>query len=187
MPSAFELLWPFAPILGSLILQAPVLRHDFLPRLARPLDGGATWRGRRLLGDNKTWRGALVMFTGALLAALVLSRMQSYWPRVPPEVRRPGPLPFGALVGLGTVLAELPNSFLKRQLGIDPGQQRRSVAGLLLAILDQGDFVLGVWLCLSPLVRLPIGRVALAFGAVVVLHLGVNVIGYLMRARKTWL
>ncbi|MFB6219607.1 MAG: CDP-archaeol synthase, partial [Halobacteriaceae archaeon] len=23
----------------------------------RPIDGGRTWRGRRLLGDGKTWRG----------------------------------------------------------------------------------------------------------------------------------
>jgi CDP-2,3-bis-(O-geranylgeranyl)-sn-glycerol synthase len=187
MSAAFDLLWPFAPIVGSLALQAPVLRGDLLAPLARPIDGGATFRGRRVLGDNKTWRGALVMFSGAVLAALVLSHSARYWSGVPDEIRRAGPLVFGALVGLGTVLAELPNSFLKRQIGIEPGRQRRSPLGVAITIFDQGDFVLGVWACLTPLVVLPARQVALAFGAVVALHLVVNVIGYLIGARKTLL
>ena len=57
-------LWLFLAVLGAPLLHAPVLRWNLLPALARPLDGGRRWRGRRLLGDNKTWRGALCMTAG---------------------------------------------------------------------------------------------------------------------------
>ena len=66
-------LWVFVPVLGAPLLHAPVLALDLLPGLKRPLDGGASWRGRRILGDNKTWRGALVMVTGVVAAAGLLS------------------------------------------------------------------------------------------------------------------
>ena len=48
------------------LAHAPVLRYDLLRSLKRPLDGGATIRGRRVFGDNKTWRGAIVMFAGTV-------------------------------------------------------------------------------------------------------------------------
>ena len=48
----------FLPVLGAPLLHAPVLAGDLAPGLARPLDLGLTVRGRRLLGDNKTLRGA---------------------------------------------------------------------------------------------------------------------------------
>ena len=50
-------------MLGAVVLHAPVLRYDLLKPLKRPIDGGRGW-----FGANKTWRGALVMFTGVLLA-----------------------------------------------------------------------------------------------------------------------
>jgi CDP-archaeol synthase len=115
--------WLFLPVLGAPALHAPVLRFDLLRPLRRPLDGGASWRGRRLLGDNKTWRGALVMTTGPLLATVVLHRFAWYRRRLPVEVN---PLLLGALLGIGTVAGELPNSFLKRRLGIAPGAQRNA-------------------------------------------------------------
>jgi hypothetical protein len=57
--------WLFLPVLGAPLAHAPVLRYDLLPALKRPIDGGRTLGGRRILGDNKTWRGAAVMFAGA--------------------------------------------------------------------------------------------------------------------------
>ena len=33
-------------------------------RFALPLDGGRTFRGRRLFGSNKTWKGFVVMVPG---------------------------------------------------------------------------------------------------------------------------
>ena len=62
-------------MLGAPVAHAPILRFDFLQTLKKPIDGGRTLRGRRLLGDNKPWRGALVMAVGVEAATLALHRV----------------------------------------------------------------------------------------------------------------
>ena len=62
-----------------------MLAWDLLKPLKRPIDGGATFRGRRLFGDNKTWRGALMMTTGPTAASVLLRRSEAYRRRLPPE------------------------------------------------------------------------------------------------------
>lgn len=177
--------WLFLPLVGSLLAHLPVLRFDWLKPLKHPVDGGATLRGRRLFGENKTWRGMLTMSAGVLAAAIVLARWPWYWSKLPPAIQAAGPVVFGTLAGLGAVLSELPGSFLKRQLDIAPGDQRRSPAGLLLSLWDQGDFVLGVWLLLAPLWLMPLRQVALGFAVVAAVHLFLSVFGYALGARRT--
>jgi CDP-diglyceride synthetase len=171
-------LWVFVPVLGAPLLHAPVLALDLLPGLRRPLDGG-----RGVLGDNKTWRGALVMTAGVALAAALLSLWPWYWRHLPDGIRDAGPWPFGLLLGLGVVVGELPNSFLKRRLGIAPGARRRSAVGALLSVLDQGDLVLGIWVLLLPLWAMSPGEALIAFAVVGAVHLVVNVVGYAIGAR----
>src|SRR5438477_12575051 len=78
--------WVFLPVLGAHLAHAPVLRFDLFPALARPIDGGRTVRGRRLLGANKTWRGAAAMFSevhGATLTLWQSTRHRSQLPAAP--------------------------------------------------------------------------------------------------------
>jgi CDP-diglyceride synthetase len=178
-------LWVFVPVLGAPLVHAPVMKWDLLPGLRRPLDGGATLRGRRLFGDNKTWRGALVMVGGIVLAAAALSLWPWYWRHLPEGVRDAGPWVFGALLGVGTVLGELPNSFLKRRLGIAPGARRRTVAGTLLSLYDQGDFVLVVWVVLLPIWVMSPAQALIVFLVVSALHLAINLVAYAIGARDT--
>ena len=51
----------------------------------------------------------------------------------------------GLLVGAGAMLAELPNSFLKRRMGIAPGAQAGGIRGVAFHVLDQIDVVFGAW------------------------------------------
>jgi CDP-2,3-bis-(O-geranylgeranyl)-sn-glycerol synthase len=176
-------IWVFLAVLGAPLVHAPVLRWDLLRGLKRPLDGGATWRGRRLLGDNKTWRGALCMVLGCTLAALALWQWPWWREVLPGELQDAGPLLVGALVGVGIVLGELPNSLAKRQLGIAPGTQRRGAAGWAFVALDQFDLVLGVYVALLPVWAMPAEVLAAAIAAVTVVHLVINVIGYAIGAR----
>ena len=175
----------FVPVLGLYLAHAPVLRHDLFPRLDRPLDRGATFRGRRVFGDNKTWRGAIVMGGGVFVAAIALSAWPAYWDALPDGIRSAGPVPFGALLALGVVVGELPNSFVKRQLGIGPGAHRRSAAGIVVAIVDQGDLVLGAWICLLPIWVMSVAQAALAFVVVTGVHMAINVIGFWIGARRS--
>lgn len=185
MRDGLGFLWLFLPMLGALVAHAPVLRFDLFPALKRPLDAGRCWRGRRLLGDNKTWRGAITMTVGAALATLALCQWPWFWSRLPPEIQRAGALPYALLLALGAVLAELPNSFLKRQLDIAPGKQRGSLVGALISIFDQGDFVVGVWIALLPIWVMSITQAAIAFVAVVAVHSVTNLIGYAIGARTS--
>lgn len=117
-----------------------------------PMDGGRTWRdGRRLFGDNKTWKGffGMIAFTAFWLGAFEALA------GAVPQVARIAPFPFeawrfpwngwlfGAWWGLGYVLFELPNSFLKRRLGIPAGQNAPGGRGFLFGLLDQADSVIG--------------------------------------------
>ena len=172
--------WAFLPVLGAAVAHAPVLRFDLLPWLKRPLDGGRTLRGRRLLGDNKTWRGALVMSGGVIVANEVLQRVPAYRARLPEPLRGHG---LGVALAAAVVGAELPNSFIKRQLDIAPGAQR----SLVLSVIDQGDVVLGSWLTLLPLYRMSAREALDAFATFASVHLAVNAVGVALGARDTYL
>jgi CDP-diglyceride synthetase len=173
-----DFLLVFVPVLGAPILHAPILRWELLWGLRRPLDGG-----RNVFGNNKTWRGALVMTAGIVVAAVLLSAWPAYWHALPGGVQDAGPLLFGLLLGIGVVVGELPNSFLKRRLGIRPGRRRGGALGLALTVLDQGDLVLGAWLLLAPIWAMAPWQAAVAFAVVSAIHLLINVIGYAIGAR----
>ena len=114
------------------------------------------------------------------MATVLLSRWDWWWSELPSGLRDAGPLLYGLLLGLGVVLGELPNSFLKRRLGVAPGGQ----SNLLLTIYDQADFVLVVWLLLLPLWRMAWWQAAFVFAGVTAVHLVINVIGYAIGARE---
>jgi CDP-2,3-bis-(O-geranylgeranyl)-sn-glycerol synthase len=178
-------LWVFVPVLGAPIVHAPVLTFDLLRGLKRPLDFGATIGGRRLFGDNKTWRGALFMTGGVVVAAALLSLWPWYWHKLPDGIQDAGPWVYGLLLGVSVVVGELPNSFLKRQLGIQPGAQRRDALGIAISIFDQADFVPVAWVLLLPLWTMSLGQAVIVFAVVAAVHMVINVIGFAIGARSS--
>jgi len=150
---ALQMVWLAVPVIGSGVFHMVVVKQRWLAALARPLDGGRTLRGRRLFGDNKTWRGVLVMIgagsaigvaQGALGGASLarVSALAEVWLLEPTTLGYA--LQYGAahaLFGLGYALGELPNSFLKRQLEIAPGSTARGLVGAFFLVLDQADSV----------------------------------------------
>lgn len=136
------------------------LRTSLSQRFARPVDAGLTFLGRRLFGDNKRVCGfmalppaasASFMLLGGARGLLPDSIGQGLWDL--PVLHYAG---LGLVCGLAFMLAELPNSFIKRQLGIAPGQAPAQ-PGLraVILIMDRLDSVLGVLLAASLLVPLP--------------------------------
>src|SRR5262245_38527602 len=59
-------------LVGSFVVggacQSAWFAHPLSKRFTRPLDGGRTFRGRRILGDNKTTRGFVVIVPATALA-----------------------------------------------------------------------------------------------------------------------
>ena len=128
----------------------------------QPVDGGLTLRGRRLLGDNKTLRGFVVMVPAAAAAFAVLAMLAGdpetlgLWP-----LSVPAYLLAGAVAGFGFMAGELPNSFLKRQLGIRPGEAARTRAAAAFHFtVDRLDSGVGMLLALALVVPVSWSTVA---------------------------
>lgn len=151
------------PVLLGGISHVVVIKRNFWPALAAlPIDGGLSWRARRLFGANKTVRGLLVM-PGATAACNVLWALATGATAQPwnhsARASEPASLAmaalWGGLLGLGYVLGELPNSAIKRQLDIDPGMPAQGILGRLFWAIDQMDSLVGVAVVAALLAPLP--------------------------------
>ena len=147
-------LWIAGPVIVAGALHIAAIRLNFFPALAKiPLDGGLTIRGRRIFGDNKTLRGLALMIAFTMLAATMQAwlAMHVEWARTvtPPELLAVGPFTWGALLGLGYVLGELPNSFFKRRIDIAPGAPGAGILGPVFWIVDQIDSLAGALVAMS--------------------------------------
>ena len=106
----FNMIWVKAPVLKS---------------LQKPIDGGKKLKdGKRVFGDNKTWKG----FVGMIVFTAVFAQVFNVFPFLS-----------GAWLGFAYVLAELPNSFIKRRLSIGAGKN----GGVIQTFFDQADSAIG--------------------------------------------
>jgi CDP-2,3-bis-(O-geranylgeranyl)-sn-glycerol synthase len=137
-------LWLTAPILIAGLAHVAVITLDLAPPLARPIDAGRRFRGRALLGSNKTWRGFVVMPAATAITISAQQALARRSPRlaalVPLARGAPPAWIVGAICGAAYVVAELPNSFMKRRLGIAPGTSARR-ARAAQYVVDQLDSV----------------------------------------------
>ncbi|MFC7167368.1 CDP-2,3-bis-(O-geranylgeranyl)-sn-glycerol synthase [Halospeciosus flavus] len=144
----------------------------------RPIDGGRTWGGKRILGDGKTWRGTAVGTLAGVALAVVLNLVAGpisaalgvSLPTFPPAAM--------VALALGAMLGDILASFVKRRTGRERGAS--------FPLLDQLDFVV-VALALAAVAApdwfaatftLPVLLVVLV--ATPVLHLVTNGIAYLL-------
>jgi CDP-2,3-bis-(O-geranylgeranyl)-sn-glycerol synthase len=108
----FNAFWYILPAyIGNI---APVL-VKWIPRTDFPVDMGKTWRGKRICGDHKTWRG---IFVGTLVGAAI-ALLQGRPPCV------------GAALAFGNFIGDLIGAFIKRQLEIKPGDKSLLIDSLL--------------------------------------------------------
>ncbi|MEO8784781.1 MAG: CDP-archaeol synthase [Candidatus Saccharimonadales bacterium] len=130
-----------------------------------PVDFGKSWRSKRLLGNNKTWRGIL---TGTLLAGLTGLLIYQFW-----QLQTSWPAAFGLslLMGLGALLGDAVESGIKRRLGI--------AAGHSWFPWDQIDYIIGGLALVYAFSDLTLRRVGLIFAIFFVLHLLTAYLAYL--------
>lgn len=111
-----------------------IVKKDYLSFLKRPIS-------QKLFGENKTYRGFVVMIGLSILGVELSSFLfSSYFPSY---FSQRGFL--GFLLGLGYALFELPNSYVKRKLGIVPGElgNQNFLRNVTQATIDQADSSLG--------------------------------------------
>ena len=147
--------------------------------------------GKRLFGGNKTWAGFFSMIVlcmaaqlawGLALKALALEAHNELY-RI--HANQWGyNLLAGFLFGLAYMLFELPNSFVKRRLGIPPGGSQGAGAGPVFFVVDQIDSLIGVAAVIYFLADISflkyLGYIALGG----VTHAGVNWLLLKMKVRR---
>ena len=183
-----QVLFLGSPLIMVALFGGLCIKYDLLPFLKKPLDMGISWKGVRLFGANKTWRGFGYNMVFCLLGAWSQGLLQQ-WGAIPPWLRladyEKDWILLGVLMGLGMTLGELPNSFLKRRLGIPPGMKARGIFGALFMLFDQIDIAIGIWACLYLPLRPSPALVLWSLALAVILHLAVSLLGYLFGMPKT--
>src|SRR5262245_47238662 len=142
MQESLKVSYTLSPLLLGLAFHGLCIKFGWLEWLARPIDAGITVRGRPLFGVNKTYRGVVAVALGT--AARVGLQVLLHRAGVAREAEllsysNLSVLGVGAALGAAAMLAELPNSALKRQLGIAPGKAGRGWASAIFYVLDQID------------------------------------------------
>lgn len=176
----------FAPLVVASMLSGVVLRFDLWRPLRRPIDGGRRWRGRRVFGDSKTWRGVVVAVVGCVAAVGVQAWIaDDVGALALVDYRALSTVPFAIAMGAGAMLGELPNSFTKRQLGIAPSRTTTGPLAIVFYVWDQVDLLFGAWPLLAIWVPMRLEVVLASFALAVVVHPTVSAIGYLVGARRS--
>ncbi len=167
-------------------------KTGILKPLKKPMDFGKCLSdGKRIFGDNKTWKG----FLGYLFLNVIFSTLWGFacgaggfehlnFFYVNHENAMGFNLLTGALLGLGYALFELPNSFLKRRLDVEPG---KSISGFwkgFFVFLDQADSVFGCALVVWFFYDLGLWKYLLYVVVGAATHLLLNMLLYFMHLRK---
>ena len=116
------------PLIVSNVLHILVIKKDLFPWLKQAIS-------RQLFGANKTWRGfVFVPLVNTFLMYLLdfifeFQLQQAFF--------------IGFVLGFAYMVFELPNSFMKRRLGIQAGKQATRNS-LLFTLIDKTDSAFGV-------------------------------------------
>ena len=117
-----------------------IIRFNIFKEIACPVDFNLKIKNTRLFGDSKTWRGFIVMM---ILTASVMW-LEARFIKINLNYNA---FISGVILGFGYSFFELPNSFLKRQMGIKAGRRIMTNNGIF-KIIDHIDSVIGSIICL---------------------------------------
>ena len=184
-----KIIWLLITFLGGAIFSGLTMKYNWFSILRRPIDCGAQVRGRRLFGDNKTFRGIFTMAVGTSFGMWIQAVAVTMAPRLSSlcyfEYSFARCLLVGAAMGLCGTLSELPNSFSKRQLGVAPGKSAMGFWLPFFFVLDQIDLLAGMWIALAFVMDVTVQRIVLSVLVTLVGHQLVSFIGYIFGMRKS--
>src|SRR3989338_6491968 len=158
----------------------PIIVRPYFKFLDKPVDGGRTWRGKPILGHNKTWRG----FIFGILAAILTAGGQTYLYETSEFFRDFSFIPYadrsfvlvGFVMGLGVLGGDAVESIIKRQLNITPGGR--------FFPWDQLDSLIG-GLVLLPIVYVPTWQIVIACLVLsMMIHISFRHAGYYLGLSK---
>lgn len=168
-------LWFFLPAGAANVMPIFAAKISGLSRFTAPLDGGRTYRGIRIFGAHKTWRGLIV---GIVAGTVTLALQQLLFEEVAWIRSFAGQVDYshlptlimGPLFAIGALGGDAIESFFKRQRGIAPGKGWFP--------FDQIDYIIGGAIATMPFVSLSIAQYAWLLLLWLIVHVLSTVIGY---------
>lgn len=171
----------------------------YLSNVSALIFGGGTpidfkrnfWDGNRIFGDGKTWRGMIIGTLVGSVIGIILSQVSphiihalitynpidsNYYNILPVTITQGALL--GCFMGAGALIGDACGSFIKRRLNIGRGKPA--------PLLDQLDLVIGALIFASLVVTIPFNLIIVIVIITVFLHLGSNIIAYLLGMKNVW-
>ncbi|MCA9326942.1 CDP-archaeol synthase [Candidatus Saccharibacteria bacterium] len=177
----FFALWFFLPAGIANMMPIFAARWPVMKTWDAPIDFGKTYRGHRVFGTHKTWRGLIV---GIVFATLTLA-LQVWLVREVPfladvtdqvDYSTLPILVLGPLFGFGALAGDCIESFFKRQRGTSPGDGWFP--------FDQTDYIIGGALATMPFVTLSIPQYLTLIVIWLVVHVVASYIGYTLGVKE---
>lgn len=176
----FFAFWFFAPAGTANMFAFLSKKIPGIKKYSYPVDGGLTFRGKRILGSHKTIRGFVVGTIAAIIVAIIQVFLYTHLDFVQKLVGEhytiTNPVLFGFLSGFGALFGDAVKSFFKRQIAIKPGES--------WVPFDQIDYILGGMVFTWVYFPLNIWRYLLILIVWVLIHPTVNFLGFLFRLKR---
>lgn len=178
------------PIIAG-IVNSIFCKLNILSSLKKPLDFNKKINGKRIFGDNKTWKGLIgyiilniifMVLVGLIYKSCKIEELNFFY------INHNNTILYnilvGFLLGLFYALFELPNSFMKRRLDISPGKTVTGPKKIFFIFLDQADSIIGIVLVVWMFYPLGIKVFLLYILIGAITHLLINMLLYVLHLRK---
>lgn len=180
-----------APIIAG-CLNMIWCKLNILEKYNTPMDCKKNFKdGKRIFGDNKTWKGFFGYIILNVLCSILLgmiwnvtnlNEMNYFYSKISNTVC--SNFFIGVLLGLGYSIFELPNSFLKRRLNIEPGKTPNGIKKIFFVFLDQADSVIGCCTVLSLFYKMTFTFYIMYILLGAFTHIVFNILLYFLGLRK---
>jgi hypothetical protein len=162
----------FLPLIIGNVLHMVIVKKDLFSLLAIPISP-------KLFGNNKTVRGFVVLplLTGfvAWVNGLVFG---------PLTYGHPYDFFVGAGLGMAYMIAELPNSYMKRRMGIQTGETVYKYKTIQV-IIDKTDSLFGVLLFYYFAIPVSFRSIVLIFLTAIVIHFSLSYLLVVLKVKKS--
>lgn len=144
-----------------------------------PIDFKQKILNKRMLGDNKTWRG---LFFGIIFSIIITFFQQIIYLKGVTSIyffdyTEISFILLGFLFGLGALFGDLVESFFKRRINFKPGKP--------LLFLDQTDWVIGSLIFIMPIYVVSLKVFLISLVLFFLLHIITKYFGYHLNIDKT--
>lgn len=168
--SSMDAFFIYVPIVLTTTMHMFIVKFNSLSSLNIPVS-------ENLFGRNKTWRGIVFVIAMNSLLTLLLNAVVEYFSVLDSFI-------LGICLGFGYVFFELPNSYLKRRLGIPPGGKAKQNKWLFI-IIDRLDSAFGVVLAYKLFVGLSWSEFIAYLTIGMLIHFVFSSILYLLKVKKS--